>query len=121
MARKRKETEKVEEVEKVEEETTTTYENILEVTEDFIVEDVSDTIDTTDVSNLQDLNVTEVEAAIEVNPQIKEITEEEKPKRKNQKITQGKAPENIPVRKFKPQVQKATSGGIRSTQGLFHR
>jgi len=122
MARKRKTPEKDQdqEIEK------STYEEVLEVTEEFVIEDVSDTNTGEELAALEDLNVTEVEAAIEEGAPL-ELVEEKEEKKKPEVIknsaSQGKAPKEIKSKKVKPvaETQSGNKSGIRSTQGLFLR
>jgi hypothetical protein len=123
MARKRKIEEKPEE----KQEEKTSYEEILEVTEEFVIEDVSDVASTEDLQNLEDLNVTEVEAAIEDGEKLELVEEKKELKKHNEVIknsaSQGKAPKEIKSKKVRPVSGKEpkNKSGIRSTQGLFFR
>jgi hypothetical protein len=106
MPRKRKNEEKPEEV--------------LEVTEDFVIEDVSDVENTEELQNLEDLNVTEIEAAIEDGEKL-ELVEEQVVKNSIQNSAkQFKAPAFFKNKKIKPIRDKPTHdhSGIKTTHGL---
>jgi len=119
MARKKKTENEIKEVD------INPYGEILEVTEDFVIEDVSDISNTEELSNLEELNITEVEAAIEDGEKLELVEENNKPKPfKSNVITnsarQGRAPKHIHKKKLKPIERPSTNNGIKTTHGLTY-
>ncbi len=132
----RRKTKKTEEVdttkdvsEEIKEQEKSTYEEVLEVTDEFVLQDVEDT-DISEVETLEDLDKTEVEAAIEEGSDI-ELIEEEKPKAKAKRKPKAERKSAIDEKRLRekqllPKVQPAISkekknNGIRTTAGLFFR